>query len=66
MAAAPTPNKPHNKAGSCAIMIMVLDDDIYMLNVGDSRALTSVSEFPSNSMIVRAQNHASTTKIDLL
>lgn len=66
MAAAPAPNKPHNKAGSCAIMIMVLDDDIYMLNVGDSRALTSVSEFPSNSMIIRAQNHASIKNMDLL
>jgi hypothetical protein len=47
-------------------MIMVLDDDIYMLNVGDSRALTSVSEFPSNSMIIRAQNHASIKNMDLL
>lgn len=47
--AAPGPNKPHNKAGSCAIMIMVVDDDIYLLNVGDSRALTSVSEFPTDS-----------------
>lgn len=47
-------------------MIMVLDDDIYMLNVGDSRALTSVSEFPSNSIIMQAQNHASKTNMDLL
>ena len=49
--AAPGPNKPHNKAGSCAIMIMVIDDDIYLLNVGDSRALCSESIFPTDSQI---------------
>jgi protein phosphatase 2C family protein 2/3 len=53
--AAPAPNKPHNKAGSCAIMIMVVDNDVYVLNVGDSRALTSESVFPSDSQIYRAQ-----------
>ena len=44
---APGPDQPHNKAGSCAIMILVVNDDIYILNVGDSRALCSVSEQPS-------------------
>jgi serine/threonine protein phosphatase PrpC len=36
-------------------MIMVVDNDVYVLNVGDSRALTSESVFPSDSQIYRAQ-----------
>ena len=48
---APSPDQPHNKAGSCAIMILIVNDDIFILNVGDSRALSSISEHPSNSMI---------------
>lgn len=40
---APSPDQPHNKAGSCAIMILVVNDDLYLLNVGDSRAISSVS-----------------------
>ena len=47
----PSPDQPHNKAGSCAIMILVINDDIYILNVGDSRALCSISETPSQSEI---------------
>jgi serine/threonine protein phosphatase PrpC len=39
-------------------MVMVVDDDVYVLNVGDSRALTSESVFPSDSMIYRAQTSA--------
>lgn len=30
-----------NRAGSCGLMIMCVDDDIYVVNVGDSRALMS-------------------------
>jgi serine/threonine protein phosphatase PrpC len=30
-----------NRAGSCAIVSMIIDDDIYMINVGDSRAVMS-------------------------
>lgn len=32
---------PANKSGSCALVIMVVNEDIYIINVGDSRALTS-------------------------
>lgn len=32
-------------------MILIVNDDIFILNVGDSRALSSISEHPSNSMI---------------
>ena len=49
--AAPSPDQPHNKAGSCAIVILVVNDDVYILNVGDSRAIGSVSEHPSDSFI---------------
>lgn len=28
-----------NRAGSCGIVIMIVDDDIYVINVGDSRAI---------------------------
>ena len=49
--ACPSPDQPHNKAGSCAIIIMVVNDDVYIINVGDSRAIGSVSEHPSDSMI---------------
>ena len=47
----PSPDQPHNKAGSCAIVILVVNEDIYILNVGDSRAVGSVSEHPSHSLI---------------
>mmetsp|Transcript_682 Transcript_682/g.742 ORF Transcript_682/g.742 Transcript_682/m.742 type:complete len:225 (-) Transcript_682:327-1001(-) len=33
-----------NRAGSCALAIMVVNDDIYIINVGDSRAVVSSSE----------------------
>ena len=71
--AAPSPDQPHNKAGSCAIVIMVVNDDVYILNVGDSRALGSVSEHPSDSMIQskatqainERQNHQSTPQVQM-
>ena len=47
----PSPDQPYNKAGSCAIVIMIVNDDVYVINVGDSRALSSISEHPSDSMI---------------
>lgn len=34
---------PANKSGSCALVIMIVNEDIYIINVGDSRALTSKS-----------------------
>ena len=33
-----------NRAGSCALAIMVVNDDIYVINVGDSRAIMSKNE----------------------
>lgn len=32
-----------NRAGSCALLIMIINDDIYIMNVGDSRALMSLN-----------------------
>jgi len=49
--AAPSPDQPHNKAGSCAIVILIVNEDIFILNVGDSRAIASISEHPSDSVI---------------
>ena len=49
--AAPPPDQPHNKAGSCAIVILVVNNDVYILNVGDSRAIGSISQHPSDSFI---------------
>lgn len=40
------PSKQHNKAGSCAIVVFVVDNDVYICNVGDSRAIASISKFP--------------------
>lgn len=49
--AAPSPDQPHNKAGSCAIVILIVNEDIWILNVGDSRAICSESLHPSDSVI---------------
>ena len=54
----PSPDLPYNKAGSCAIIILIANDDLYIINVGDSRALGSISEHPSDSMIVNKVNMA--------
>jgi len=59
--ACPAPDQPHNKAGSCAIVIMIVNEDIYIVNVGDSRALGSISEHPSDSMIQSKATQAIST-----
>jgi serine/threonine protein phosphatase PrpC len=33
-----------NRAGSCGLVIMTVDDDIYVINVGDSRAVMSKND----------------------
>jgi protein phosphatase 2C family protein 2/3 len=33
--------KIKEKSGSCAIVVMVVDDTVYIANVGDSRAILS-------------------------
>ena len=33
-----------NRAGSCALRIMTVDEDLYVINVGDSRAIMSKNE----------------------
>jgi len=60
----PSPDQPHNKAGSCAIIILVVNDDIYIINVGDSRALGSISEHPTDSMIQSKANKALKKALD--
>ena len=69
----PSPELPYNKAGSCAIVILIANEDIYIINVGDSRALGSISERPSDSMIANkvsialedTNDEKSTTNIDM-
>ena len=33
-----------NKAGSCALMVMTVDNDVFVVNVGDSRSVASKNE----------------------
>ena len=33
-----------NKAGSCAIMVIVINDEVFIVNVGDSRAVASKND----------------------
>ncbi len=60
----PSPELPYNKAGSCAIVILIANEDIYIINVGDSRALGSISDHPSDSMIVNKVNLALESRED--
>ena len=56
--AAPSPDQPHNKAGSCAIVILIINNDVWIFNVGDSRAIGSVSQHPSDSVIHAKASYA--------
>ena len=33
--------KPHNRSGSCAIIVLCVESECYIANVGDSRAIMS-------------------------
>ena len=36
------PNIPIERSGSCAIVVLIIDEMVYVANVGDSRCLMSV------------------------
>ena len=33
--------KQYDRSGSCAIIVLVVDNEVYIANVGDSRAIMS-------------------------
>ena len=37
-------NKVKDKSGSCAIVILMIGDDIWIANTGDSRAVMSTNQ----------------------
>ena len=43
---------------------MIVNDDVYVINVGDSRALSSISEHPSDSMIQTKASQVLNTAAD--
>ena len=58
--------KPHNKAGSCAIVVFVVNDDVYIINVGDSRAIASVSKYPGNDEMISGNTVDAHSEIEML
>jgi protein phosphatase 2C family protein 2/3 len=43
------------RSGSCANVVMIIDDMIYVINVGDSRALMSIDS--GNQIGVLSRDH---------
>jgi protein phosphatase 2C family protein 2/3 len=43
------------RSGSCANVVMIIDDVIYIINVGDSRALMSIDS--GNQIGVLSRDH---------
>jgi serine/threonine protein phosphatase PrpC len=62
----PGPGKPHNKAGSCAIVVFVVNDDVYIINVGDSRAIASVSKYPGQDEMTSGSTVEAHSEIEML
>ena len=40
-----------DKSGSCALLLLVVEQDVYVVNTGDSRALTSISQMDGISYV---------------
>jgi serine/threonine protein phosphatase PrpC len=55
VAMAGTNNQPANKAGSCALIVFLVNEDVYVCNVGDSRAVTSQSQIEGHSYVSHAK-----------
>ena len=48
-------NGKHEKAGSCAIIVLIIESNCYVANVGDSRALMSAEE--GKKLFVLSRDH---------
>lgn len=45
----------HEKAGSCAIVVLIVETNTYIANVGDSRAIMSAEE--GKKLFVLSRDH---------
>lgn len=43
----------HDRSGSCALVLMIIDDTCYVCNLGDSRAIISQNNGMSKSALTR-------------
>jgi serine/threonine protein phosphatase PrpC len=48
-------NGNHEKSGSCAIIVLVVEQNCYVANVGDSRAIMSAEE--GKKLFVLSRDH---------
>ena len=52
-----------DRSGSCAIVIIIIDDICYVANVGDSRALMSAEN--GKKIVVLSNDHKPTDDIEM-
>ncbi len=45
----------HEKSGSCAIIVLIVETNVYVANVGDSRAIMSAQE--GKKLFVLSRDH---------
>lgn len=44
-------SKKHDNSGSCAVIVMIIDKEVYVANVGDSRAILATQNLSKNYII---------------
>jgi len=49
------PGGTHDKSGSCALVLLIVDDTLYICNLGDSRAV--MSQQSGNSVYALTRDH---------
>jgi protein phosphatase 2C family protein 2/3 len=52
-----------DRSGSCAIVIIIIDDTCYIANVGDSRALMSAEH--GEKIVVLSNDHKPTDEVEM-
>lgn len=55
MQMADPPGKQHDKSGSCAIIVLIVEQTCYVANVGDSRAIMSAEH--GQKLFVLSRDH---------